>query len=54
MSIYSLGSQNSMGWVYVDPLVGDQSMVKGPLMPSIRQIAYELEVTIIRELGSEI
>jgi hypothetical protein len=43
-----------MGWKYVDPVKGDVPMREGPLLPSIREIAYELEHSIARGLGAEL
>jgi hypothetical protein len=43
-----------MGWTYLDPIAGDRPMLNGPLLPSIRQIAYELERSITRHMGAEL
>ncbi len=54
MDLRAIEEENSMGWSYHDPLVGDQPMSHGPLMPSIRQIAFELEHSITRHFAAEI
>lgn len=42
-----LDEENSMGWLFSDPLAGDdQSYLNGPMLPSIRQIAFELQSTL--------
>jgi hypothetical protein len=43
-----------MGWTHHDPIVGDKPMSKGPMMPSLRQIGYELEVGLTNYFGSEL
>ncbi len=53
VDVRAIEEENSMGWTYHDPIIGDQPMSRGPLMPSIRQIAYELEQSITRRLVSE-
>jgi hypothetical protein len=38
---------NSMGWTYSDATAGSgQPMLNGPLFPSVRQIAYELQKSL--------
>jgi hypothetical protein len=54
LDVRAIEKDNSMGWTYSDPLKTDEPMSNGPLMPSIRQIAYELEHTILRALRSEL
>jgi hypothetical protein len=54
VDVRAIEEENSMGWTYHDPINGDQPMSRGPLMPSIRQIAYELEQSITRHLASEL
>jgi hypothetical protein len=54
LDIQAIEEENSMGWTYHDPIVSDQPMSNGPLMPSIRQIAYELEMSITKHLASEL
>lgn len=54
VDVRAIEEENSMGWRYHDPIVGDEAMSSGPLMPSIRQIAHELEVSITRRFGSDI
>lgn len=47
-----LEEDNSMGWTHSDPIVGeDQPMLNGPLLSSVRQVAYELQVTLEKERG---
>jgi hypothetical protein len=46
--------ENSMGFGYRDPIAGDRPMSNGPLLPSIRQSAYELEQSITKHLTSEL
>lgn len=53
VDVRSIEEENSMGWSYHDPLVGDQPMSNGPLMPSIRQIAHELEDSVTRHFATE-
>lgn len=53
VDVRAIEEENSMGWSYHDPLVGDQPMSNGPLMPSIRQIAYELEKSVTRHFATE-
>ena len=45
-TIQALEEGNLLGWTYSDPLTGDGPMLNGPILPSIRQIGHELEVTI--------
>ena len=54
VDVHAIEEENSMGWTYQDPIKGDQPMSEGPLLPSIRQIAYELEHSIVRHLASEL
>ena len=54
LDIQAIEDENSMGWTFEDPIVGAKPMSEGPLMPSVRQIAYELEQTITRHFGLEI
>jgi hypothetical protein len=54
VDVRAIEEENSMGWKYHDPINGQQPMSQGPLMPSIRQIAYELEQSINRHLASEL
>ena len=54
IDIRAIEVENSMGWKYVDPVKGDVPMREGPLLPSIREIAYELEHSIARGLGAEL
>jgi len=48
LDIRAIEEENSMGWTYQDPIVKDQPASNGPLLPSIRQIAYELELSITK------
>lgn len=48
VDIRAIEEENSMGWAYSDPIVSDQPVSNGPLMPSVRQIAYELEMGGVR------
>jgi hypothetical protein len=51
----ALEDDNSMGWTYSDPIVGsDQPMVNGPLLPSVRQIAFELQSSLQKHFGTEL
>lgn len=45
-TLRALEEDNSWGWTTTDPIVGDSAMRNGPIRPSIRQIAWELEQTI--------
>jgi hypothetical protein len=54
VDVRAIEEENSMGWTYRDPTTGDRPMSDGPLLPSIRQIAYELEHSIVRHFGSEL
>ena len=54
VDVTSIEGENSMGWTYRDPLVGDQPMSNGPLMPSIRQVAHELETSIATHFANEL
>src|ERR1019366_9006734 len=40
LNVHAIEEANSMGWKYRDPIVGDQLMSNGPLIPSVRRIAY--------------
>ena len=55
LDVRALEEENSMGWTFSDPWVGtDQPALNGPLLPSIRQISYELQRTLeghFRELS---
>jgi len=53
VDVRAIEEGNSMGWTYSDPINGNQPMSNGPLMPSIRQIAHELEQSITRHFASE-
>jgi hypothetical protein len=44
--IHSLEEHNLLGLMYRDPVVGDQRVSNGPLLPSVRQIALEVQRTI--------
>lgn len=46
LDLRQIEEENSMGWTHHDPLAGTVPMLNGPLLPSIRQIAYELELTL--------
>ena len=49
----ALEDDNSMGWTHSDPIVGsDQPMLNGPLLPSVRQIAFELQLSTQRHFGN--
>lgn len=52
VDVRAIEEENSMGWTYHDPVVGDQPMSHGPLMPSIRQIAHEVELSVREHLAS--
>ena len=54
VDVRAIEDENSMGWKFHDPIIGDVSMARGPLMPSVRQIAYELEESITKRLASEL
>lgn len=54
VDLRAIEEENSMGWHYHDPLVGNQPMSNGPLMPSIRQIAHELEASITSYFATEL
>lgn len=54
LDVRAIEEENSMGWSYRDPIKGSQPMSNGPLMPSIRQIAHELEQSVTRHLASEL
>jgi hypothetical protein len=54
VDVRAIEEENSMGWEYHDPIIGDQPMSRGPLLPSIRQAAYELEQSITRRLAAEL
>lgn len=45
-TIHALEEGNLLGWTYSDPLTGDGPMLNGPILPSIRQICHELEMTL--------
>jgi hypothetical protein len=55
LDVRALEEENSMGWTFSDPWVGtDQPALNGPMLPSIRQISYELQRTLedhFRELS---
>lgn len=47
-----LEEENTMGWAYTDPWVGaGQPMLNGPTLPSVRQIAYEVQATLEDQAG---
>ncbi len=52
LDIHAIEEENSMGWTYNDSLVSGQPASNGPLLPSIRQVAYELELSIMKHLRS--
>ena len=54
LDVRAIEEENSMGWKYRDPIVGDLPMARGPLMGSIRQIAYEVEQSITKYLRPEL
>lgn len=54
VDIRAIEVENSMGWTHHDPIAGDQPMLNGPLMPSVRQIAHELELSLSRHYDAEI
>lgn len=54
LDVHAIEEENSMGWTYRDSIVSDQPMSNGPLLPSIRQIAYELELSIARHFSSDL
>ena len=54
VDVRAIEEENSMGFGYSDPIEGDRPMSNGPLLPSIRQIAYELEQSITKHLASEL
>lgn len=51
VNVRAIEDENSMGWSYREPIIGNKPMSEGPLMSSIRQIAYELEESITKQLG---
>jgi hypothetical protein len=54
LDIRAIEEENSMGWTYNDSLVSDQPASNGPLLPSIRQVAYEVEESIMNHLSSDL
>jgi hypothetical protein len=54
LDIRAIGEENSMGWTYNDSLISDQPASNGPLLPSIRQVAHEIEVSIMKHLSSDL
>ena len=54
VDVRAIEEENSMGFGYSDPIAGDRPMSTGPLLPAIRQIAYELEQSITTQLSSEL
>jgi hypothetical protein len=54
VDVRAIEEENSMGWTYRDPIKDDQPISEGPLLPSMRQIAYELEHSIVRHLAAEL
>ncbi len=51
----ALEDDNSMGWTHSDPLAGaDQPMLNGPLLPSVRQIAHELQLSLEEHLADHL
>ena len=42
----ALEGDGRLGWSRVDPLTGQTTMMNGPLLPSVRQIAWEVEATL--------
>lgn len=46
-SLRALEEDNSLGWTFTDPIVGEGvPMLNGPIPPSVRQIAHELHATL--------
>jgi len=55
LDIQAIEDQNSMGMTYYDPFLGNEiTMQQGPMLPSVRQIAYELETSIYNHFGSQL
>ncbi len=54
VDVRAIEEENSMGFGYSDPIAGDRPMSTGPLLPAIRQVAYELEQSITTQLSSEL
>lgn len=52
-TIRSLEEENTLGFNYIDPVVGDQPMLNGPILPSVRQIGLEVQRTIEPLLTAE-
>ncbi len=44
--IRALEENGSLGWHIVDPMTGAMTMMNGPIPPSVRQIAWEVQATI--------
>ena len=46
-ALRALEEDNSLGWTFTDPIVGEGvPMLNGPIPPSVRQISYELHATL--------
>jgi hypothetical protein len=41
-ALEALSNDNSLGWTYSDPFTANSPMINGPVLPSVRQITYEL------------
>ncbi len=52
-TIRSLEEHNALGFQYLDPVIGDQPMLNGPVLPSVRQIGLEVQRTIEPLLQAE-
>jgi hypothetical protein len=46
-TLRALEEDNALGWTFTDPIVGEGvAMLNGPIPPSVRQIAHELQLTL--------
>jgi hypothetical protein len=53
LDLKALEEDNSMGWTHSDPIVGkEQPVLNGPLLPSVRQVAHEMQSTLEAQCGA--
>ena len=53
--LWALEEDNSMGWQHSDPIVGEGvPMINGPILPSVRQIGHELQLSLEAGLGDRL
>lgn len=53
--LWALEKDNSMGWQHSDPIVGEGvPMINGPILPSVRQIGHELQLSLEAGLGDRL